>query len=96
MRQLKTTHHVLGTGEADAFETGSTKPPKGQKLKPRKVLREFKEGLFTQRWQKKLELQPAPKLIRLLEGADVEGWKHLGPRGCLPSRRQPLGSVVPK
>lgn len=86
----------------DLSETGSAKLPKGQKLRPRKVLREFKEGLFTQRWQKKPELGPAQKLIGLLEGAGIGGCKHWvrtpGPTwlGCLPSRRQSLGSVVTK
>lgn len=61
----------------DPFETASTKPPKGHELKPRKVLREFREGLFThssryvQRWQKELKLQPAQKLIGLLEGTGI-------------------------
>ena len=58
-------------------DPAETKTPKGHEPKRRKVLREFREGLFTcsnrcvQGRQKKPKLQPSQKLIGLLEGAGV-------------------------
>lgn len=66
----------------DPSETAATKPAKGHKPKPRKVLRELRECLFTHssqyvhRQQKKLKLQPTQKLIGLLEGTGIWGYKH--------------------